>query len=570
VDLVAANCALSTTPFINITGPVSGQALFTVPVTFPTAGTFPVVNPTFCNVGTAVLACGAKAIITVAQPTATPAPGATIIVIGANQTATAFPTPLVVTTGDSVWFRFDILAGLAQVDSTGVLVPGGLSCPVASGVGQFCEWTLTQQQSYYYAASPFPFGGRIDVQPNPSIPTGAFVVDILGNNTFSVPTGNLPVGSMVYFRFNAYGPNRVQRSAGPTCSVYLGSGAFDSFYQEGGRVFPVMISTLGTTYFIDPGYCAGGMRGSILAVGNEGGGSFVDVIVAPFSNVTGVSELVYDPNPVVVYQGGSVRWTWTTFGHTVTQSLNNDPNTCLPQPGGFDSGFVQPPVNGLGGTFTQQFNDLGTFYYFCRAHCNVGMRGAVIVVPKPQNVIQHGVVTDPVDPNRFAPPLITVYQNETACWFFQTAGDVVQSQYYQDCVPLAGGFNSGPQSAGSQICLNFTGPTCTAFYYYDSARCASDQMFGVILLSDRPVVTVRAASDVFSPVALNVTLGECSELEGLVSRALTRPLRTDCDLGLCEFREQRDPNSVTGASDKRYELTLFCVCGVTLTPCGSQ
>jgi hypothetical protein len=342
-------------PTINITGPVSGQALFTVPFTFPNAGVFPIVNPTFCNSGTAALACGAKAIITVVQPVSTPAPGSTIIVIGVNQSAKAFPTPLVVTTGHSVWFQFAMLAGVTQVDSNGVVVPNGLSCPVATTVGSFCEWTLTQDQSYYYQATPFTFGGRIDAQMNPPIPNGAFVIDVGQNgNTFSVPTGNIPVGSMVYFLFDTYGPYRVQRSEGPTCTVYLGSGAFDSFYQESGRVFPVMISTPGITYFMDPDFCASGMKGSVLAVGSTGGGAFVDVIVAPFSNVTGVSELVYSPSPVVVYQGGSVRWTWTTFGHTVTQSLNNDPNTCLPQPGGFDSGFIQPPVNGIGGTFTQQ------------------------------------------------------------------------------------------------------------------------------------------------------------------------------------------------------------------------
>lgn len=136
------------------------------------------------------------------------------------------------------------------------------------------------------------------------------------------------------------------------------------------------------------------------------------------------------------------------------------------------------------------------------------MRGAVQVVPRPENVITHGVVADPVNPNRFRPPVISVYPNETVCWVFETAGDVVQSEFFGECIPLAGGFNSGQQPVGARVCRDFGTATCTAFYYYDSALCSSQGMYGVVLLSDRPQVLVRAATSVFQPNFLNVTVGQ--------------------------------------------------------------
>lgn len=359
----ASSCAVSPAPVINITGPGSGQPLFTTPVLFNNVGVFSVVNPTYCQVpGTAELSCNAKAIITVAVPTPTPAPGATIIVIGINGSQTAFPSPLVVTTGNSVWFRFDTLAGVVEVDQANNVVPGGLSCAVVSSVGSFCKWDLTEQRSYYYLVTPFnTFGGRIDSRPNPVVPPGAIVV-LVGQPplAFTAPVGNFPVGSMVFFRFVSYGPHRVRRGDGPTCQPFVGTGAFDSLYQEAGRVWPVGIDTEGLTYFLDPTYCqSNNMRSQLVASGATGGGEFVDVIVAPRNPISNLTELVFDPNPVVVFQGGSVRWIWTDFGHTVTASANNDMNSCLPNPAGFDSGFVQPPVNGVGGTFVQRFDTLG-------------------------------------------------------------------------------------------------------------------------------------------------------------------------------------------------------------------
>ena len=505
----AGTCQTAASPAINISGPSSGQALFNSTVVFSTLGNFAVVNPTFCREEPTfeTVACSAKVFINVVVPAETPAPGSTIIVVGRGGTQNVFPSPLVVDPGADIWFRFDILAGVTETDTAGVPITGGLSCPVATSIGSFCRWMVNETRTYHYRATPFSFGGQIDVSPPIVAPVGAFVIDVgLAGNSFSVPVGTIPVGSSVYFRFVNYGPYRVQRADGNNCQPFVGPGSFDSRYAAAGRVFEVGIQTLGGTWFFDPNFCrSDGMLGVLQTTGGADGSEFVEVIVAPRNNITGVTDLSYAPNPAIVFQGGSVRWTFTDVGHTVTQTLDNSLTSCETQPGGFNSGFVQPPLNGIGGTFVRQFDEIGTFNYHCAAHCNQGMRASVQVVPRPENIITHGV-NNQTNPNVFSPPILVSFTNDTVCWDFVTAGDIVEGEFFEDCIAKPGGFNSGFQQVGARICRNFTGPSCTAFYYFDTQQCVNG-MSGVVILSDRPVVQVRNGPQIYMPQNLNVTVG---------------------------------------------------------------
>lgn len=264
VNPVDGPCATATNPMINITGPGSGQPLFNQTVQFTSLGVFSVVNPTFCRSGSgfATVACSAKAFITVSEPVVTPAPGSTIIVVGNEGTLTAFPSPLVVTTGETVWFQFDIFAGVVETDSAGNPIAGGLSCPTPSVLGSFCNWTISEERSYYFRASPFDFGGRIDGLPNPEIPPGSFVIEVgQQGNSFTVPTNQpIPVGSMVFFLFNTYGPYRVQRGDGPTCQPFIGVGAFDSLYQAAGMLFVVFVGGWFLVFLQDECFLLGLLR----------------------------------------------------------------------------------------------------------------------------------------------------------------------------------------------------------------------------------------------------------------------------------------------------------------------
>src|SRR5215471_12603466 len=71
---------------------------------------------------------------------------------------------------------------------------------------------------------------------------------------------------------------------------------------------------------------------------------------------------MFGPSSVTIHPGDQVLWTWASSGHSTTSSN-----------GIWDSG-----VRSQGATFTQTFNSVGTFPYYCRVHGEVG---TVIVAP---------------------------------------------------------------------------------------------------------------------------------------------------------------------------------------------
>lgn len=100
----------------------------------------------------------------------------------------------------------------------------------------------------------------------------------------------------------------------------------------------------------------------------------------PDAGVTDVSiaNFTFTPKTVTIKQGESVRWTNNQTGlvnHTTTSGNPGD------QDAGslWDSGPLAP-----GETFTHQFNDVGTFSYFCDIHEDMAsMRDAKVIVEAP-------------------------------------------------------------------------------------------------------------------------------------------------------------------------------------------
>src|SRR5688572_28434337 len=75
-----------------------------------------------------------------------------------------------------------------------------------------------------------------------------------------------------------------------------------------------------------------------------------------------VRDIEFDPDPVRIEPGDTVRWTWEDAGHTVTGP-------------GFDSG-----TRTAGSSFEWTFASAGTFEYGCEIH--TGMNGTVQVGPE--------------------------------------------------------------------------------------------------------------------------------------------------------------------------------------------
>jgi len=78
-----------------------------------------------------------------------------------------------------------------------------------------------------------------------------------------------------------------------------------------------------------------------------------------------MKNFVFTPTEIHIAPGQSVMWTNHDF---VTHTITADDHT-------FDSGYIA-----LGETFTQQFDTLGTYRYFCQPHGAPGLVGMAATV----------------------------------------------------------------------------------------------------------------------------------------------------------------------------------------------
>jgi plastocyanin len=97
-------------------------------------------------------------------------------------------------------------------------------------------------------------------------------------------------------------------------------------------------------------------------------GNIVDGSIQP--GAASLTDTAFQPNPINVKLGDSVRW--TNSDNTLHTVIEGDPDTGQTS-GGFASDIVGPR-----GTFEHKFEKVGTFDYYCRLHPN--MIGKVVVV----------------------------------------------------------------------------------------------------------------------------------------------------------------------------------------------
>ena len=100
-------------------------------------------------------------------------------------------------------------------------------------------------------------------------------------------------------------------------------------------------------------------------------GAVVDVMVGPGGSFT------FDPDPVNIPVGTTVRWTWGSSGHSVTSGppCVADSQYCSPD----DMNCASFILNNQGFVYTHTFSQAGTYSYHCSVHCVLGMTGTVNV-----------------------------------------------------------------------------------------------------------------------------------------------------------------------------------------------
>ena len=84
-----------------------------------------------------------------------------------------------------------------------------------------------------------------------------------------------------------------------------------------------------------------------------------------------MGNFFFSPANLTVEEGDTVQWINTSSSyHTTTSGTGCSPD------GLWDSGLIAP-----GGDFILQFNNTGTYPYYCTPHCGLGMTGTITVNP---------------------------------------------------------------------------------------------------------------------------------------------------------------------------------------------
>jgi plastocyanin len=102
----------------------------------------------------------------------------------------------------------------------------------------------------------------------------------------------------------------------------------------------------------------------------------------PVLNVTVGQGLAFVPSTVYATEGQTVCWNWVSNGHSVTSGINCMANGWFCSPDNMNCS--QGILSNSGTQYCVTFVGAGFYYYFCAAHCTMGMTGVVYVAPKPR------------------------------------------------------------------------------------------------------------------------------------------------------------------------------------------
>jgi plastocyanin len=99
-------------------------------------------------------------------------------------------------------------------------------------------------------------------------------------------------------------------------------------------------------------------------------------------DVTVGQGFTFVPNRLDIIEGDTVCWTWASNGHSVTSGINCIANGWFCSPDG--TNCSQGILSDTGTTYCITFPGYGSFYYFCAAHCAMGMTGVINVSLRPR------------------------------------------------------------------------------------------------------------------------------------------------------------------------------------------
>src|SRR5262249_53787925 len=103
-------------------------------------------------------------------------------------------------------------------------------------------------------------------------------------------------------------------------------------------------------------------------------------VAGPTTHVVHVGPdggFTFAPSSLTIQAGDTVRWVWSSGGHSVGSGSNGnaDGRFCSPS----NTGWANPPLAGSGATYEHTFPQAGTFPYYCSVHFSIGMTGTIMV-----------------------------------------------------------------------------------------------------------------------------------------------------------------------------------------------
>ncbi len=205
---------------------------------------------------------------------------------------------------------------------------------------------------------------------------------------------------------------------------------------------------------------------------------------------------VFTPSSVTIQPGDTVRWTWSTSGHSSTSGTPGVPN------GLWDSGIL-----GQGATFTHTFNTVGSFPYYCTPHglC-CGMTGTV-------------TVTNPT-----GPPLVTTNPATFIASFSARLNGSLNPHgltttfHFEYGTTTSYGLTTPPQTQTGNtfrnVSANISSLTASTTYHFrivasngDGTSFGGDRTFTTLTATGPPVVMTNPATNVTtSSATLNGSL----------------------------------------------------------------
>jgi hypothetical protein len=218
---------------------------------------------------------------------------------------------------------------------------------------------------------------------------------------------------------------------------------------------------------------------------------------------------------VTIHPGDTVRWTWSSTGHSSTSGTPGAPN------GLWDSGIL-----GQGAAFTHTFNTAGSFPYYCRPHgACCGMRGTVTVTnPTPT----------PTPSPMPGPPVVTTNPATFIASFSAKLNGSLNPHglttafHFQYGTTTNYGLTTAPRTqtgnTSRPVSANISGLTASTTYHF---RIVASNMAGTRMGGDRTFTTLTATGPpvVITNPATNITASSAILHGSLDPHGLTTTVR---------------------------------------------